>query len=82
MPCAGRKAFGMLNFGCVVPDCVFSSVYCSEWKMGYSESSPVIICSRDTNAKKAKENKRDARPVCQGLQPVQLHVPGVSAERA
>ena len=82
MPCTELKAFGILNFGCVIPHCVFSSVYYSKREMSYSERSPhyrkvIIIHSRNTNAKKARENTRGARPLCQGLQPVQLRVPRV-----
>lgn len=78
MSCTGLKASGILNSGCVIPHCVFSSVYSSKRRQATSESRPVIIHSRDTNAKRARENTRGARPLCQGLQPVQLRVLGAS----
>lgn len=78
MSCTGLKASGILNLECVIPYCVFSSVCSSKREMSYSESSPAIIHSRDTNAKNTRENRRGARRLCQGSQPVQLCVPGVS----
>lgn len=73
-----------LYSGCVIHDCVFSSVYFSEREMSYLESHPVITHLRDTKAKKTeREITRGARLLHEGLQAEQLSVSGVSlsAER-
>lgn len=61
----GQKAFAILNFGCEIwmhskiNHHVFSSVYSCKRELRYCESCPVIIHSRDSNAK-AVENTRGA----------------------
>lgn len=63
---------------CVLGWNQLASVCSSKREINYYESSPVIIPSRDTNAKKSKENSIGASPLCQGLKLVQLHVAGGS----
>lgn len=75
----GQKHFGILHSGCVILECVFSSVCFSEREMSYPENHPVITHLRDTKAKKQeREITRGARLLCEGLQIQQLPVSGVS----